>query len=90
MSEDRVRELEQRVRDLEQQAEDLIGVARANEHALVVLASYVAQNIDGLDTKGFLREVRQFQRWPKRTLVKKGKERALGRLPMLIRACSAK
>ena len=88
MSEARIQELEQRVRELEQVVEDLIGVTRANEHAVVVLATYVAENIDGLDTKDFLHHVRQFKRWPKRPLVKKGKERALGRLPMLIRACS--
>ncbi len=88
MHEDRLRELEHRVRELEREVEDLIGVTRANEHAVAVLVTYVARNIEGLDQSEFLRQVRQFKRWPRRTLVKEGKKRALGRLPMLLRACS--
>ncbi len=58
MSEDRIRELEQEV-------EDLIGLARGSEHALVVLASYLAHEIDEFDTKGYLSHLRMFVTCPR-------------------------
>ena len=68
----------------------MIGLARGSEHAIVVLACYLAKEIDGLDTKEYLSHLRTFERWPKRALVRKGKQKALDRLPNEVRICSAR
>ena len=88
MTEGRTRELQQCIDALEVEVEDLTGLVRGNEHAIVVLVAYLALRLEDVEKREFLHHLRTFQCWPRRALVKKGKQKALSRFPALVRACS--